>query len=60
MSSERQGGVIVFHCDTCPEVCEGESSDFREEWAAARREGWTAAQIGSEWTHHCPACSEDL
>jgi hypothetical protein len=57
MSSERQGGIVVFHCDACPEHFESDTRDFREAWDEAKEEGWVAFKVGDEWCHHCPGCA---
>lgn len=59
MSVERVGGAVVFHCDKCPEVHEGESAEFNDEWSAAKRAGWVSFQFKREWFHYCPACAEE-
>jgi hypothetical protein len=53
---DRQHGKVVFECDSCPEVFEGDSGEFNEVGAAAKREGWKTKKIGSEWMHGCPKC----
>lgn len=59
MSSERNGGVVVFHCDSCPDSFESESSDFNTALADAKADGWRAYLVGNDWCHACPACRED-
>ena len=53
---DRQGGDIVFECDTCGEVLESGTADFGSAWNYAKREGWRARKIGTEWVHACPKC----
>lgn len=60
MSIERQGGVITFCCDKCPETHEAETGVFGEAWATAKQQGWRSYQIGGVWCHSCPSCSEDF
>jgi hypothetical protein len=49
---------LVIECDACPETFEGESGEFNEVWAAAKRDGWTAKKVGDLWIHECPTCRE--
>ena len=53
---DRQGGQIVFECDSCDETLETGTEEFRDAWAHAQREGWRAKKIGTVWTHACPGC----
>ena len=53
---DRQGGDIVFECDECGESLESETSDFNSAWNLAKRDGWRAKKIGTEWCHECPNC----
>lgn len=53
---DRQHGKLVFECDCCPETFEGESVEFAEAWAAAKRDGWRSKKIGEEWVHSCGKC----
>lgn len=58
MSTDRQGGKIIFECDACDETFEGdEHEDFSDAWARAKREGWTTRKRGQrgkeEWMHGC-------
>jgi hypothetical protein len=52
----RQHGNLVFECDTCDEVLESATSDFGAAWNQAKRDGWRAKKIGTEWVHECPNC----
>lgn len=54
---DRQGGDLVFECDSCSEVMKSEQSDFSSAWNLAKREGWRAKKIGTEWVHECPQCN---
>ena len=56
---DRQGGKVLIECDTCDEVFDGDSGDFSEVVAAAKREGWRFKKIGGEWVHGCPRCGVD-
>jgi hypothetical protein len=56
---EREGGRIVFHCDSCSEIFEGDTGDFNSEWAGAKERGWRAYKVKNEWCHRCPSCDED-
>ena len=53
---DRQGGDIVFECDTCGEVLESGTADFGSAWNHAKREGWRTRKIGTEWVHACSKC----
>lgn len=54
---DRQGGDLVFECDSCSETLESETSDFNSAWNRAKREGWRARKIGTEWVHECSHCN---
>jgi hypothetical protein len=51
---DRQHGKIVFECDACDKTFEGETDDFKEEWAVAKGAGWKARKVGADWLHLCP------
>ena len=53
---DRQGGDIIFECDSCAEVLESGTSNFDSAWNAAKRIGWRVKKIGNEWVHTCPEC----
>ena len=56
---DRQGGNIVFECDTCDEtltISAAAATTFEEAWALARRDGWRCKKIGNEWVHGCQRC----
>lgn len=53
---DRQGGEIVFECDSCDEVWESGTSEFNEAWAEAKSMGWRAKKVGNVWVHACPDC----
>jgi hypothetical protein len=54
---DRQHGKLLFECDSCGEVFDGESGEFSEVWAAAKRDGWRTRKMGDEdWVHSCPNC----
>lgn len=57
---DRNGGVVVVHCDTCPEEVNTEETVFSLALAGAKRDGWRAFLVGDEWCHACPACAEKL
>lgn len=59
MTITRDGGEIVFNCDSCPEFVETGEEDFQEAFALAKRDGWRARKEGAEWVHDCPSCAED-
>lgn len=56
---DRQGGDLVFECDSCNEVLESGTSDFNSVWNRAKREGWRAKKLGNDWVHACPQCNEE-
>lgn len=56
---DRQGGNLVFECDSCNETLESATSDFSSAWNQAKRDGWRAKKTGEEWTHECPTCRTD-
>jgi rubredoxin len=57
---DRQGGRLIFECDTCDSTFEGEKGDeFATTWNAAKSEGWKAMKIGRDWVHACPDCELD-
>lgn len=53
---DRQNGDLVFECDTCGETLESGTSDFNSAWNQAKRDGWRAKKVGTEWVHECPNC----
>ena len=53
---DRQNGDLVFECDSCGEVLQTETSDFNSAWNQAKRDGWRARKVGTEWAHECPNC----
>ena len=53
---DREGKLIVVHCDSCPEVLKTETADFAEARAIMQREGWKVRKIADEWLHGCPDC----
>ncbi len=54
---DRQGTKILFECDSCDEVFESEEhEEFNPAWARAKRDGWRARKVGTEWVHECPNC----
>lgn len=57
MTLAHEKGEIVFACDACDdEFRVPKATGFDEAWAAAKAEGWTAAKVGNNWFHSCPAC----
>lgn len=55
---DRQGGQIVWECDSCDETFSWDDPDnFNEGWSAAKRDGWRTQKAGAEWVHSCPNCS---
>lgn len=53
---DRQHGKVLIECDSCDEVFDEDSDDFKIVWAAAKRDGWRTKKIGNEWVHGCPKC----
>jgi len=54
---DRQGGKLIFECDSCNETFEwDDEQDFNGAWDAAKRDGWRAKKIANEWIHECPNC----
>lgn len=53
---DRQNGDLVFECDECGETFESATSDFNSAWNQAKRDGWRAKKIGTEWVHECQNC----
>lgn len=54
---DRQGGKIIWECDSCPETFEWEDRNgFSEGWTVAKSDGWKTKKIGNEWVHGCPKC----
>lgn len=48
-------GRFVIECDSCDTEIEGERGEIWEEfWPRAKREGWKARMVGSDWLHACP------
>ena len=44
---DRQGAKILIECSTCDKVFSGDDhEEFKEVWAAAKREGWRTKKIG--------------
>lgn len=56
---DRQHGKIIIECDSCEAVFDNESNEWKDVWAMASREGWTAKKIGKDWVHGCPKCGVD-
>ena len=53
---DRQHGKVLIECDSCDEVFDGDTDDFKVAWDAAKRDGWRTKKIGTEWVHGCPKC----
>lgn len=53
---DRQGGQIIFECDSCDTTLESGTEEWSDAWSRAKREGWRSRKIGSEWVHACPGC----
>jgi hypothetical protein len=52
---DRQGGKIVWECDSCDSTFEWDDEDeFAKGWEAAKSHGWRTRKIGNEWVHACP------
>lgn len=58
MSTERQGGVLVFSCDKCAETYDASTGVWHDAWTEAKTEGWRAFRLGTDWCHSCPDCSQ--
>ena len=59
MSTERQGGVLVFSCDKCPETYDATTGVWADAWQEAKSLGWRSYKTGTEWCHSCPDCIEE-
>ncbi len=60
MSTDNQGGNIVWLCDCCDATFERPREDgFDAGWAEAKAKGWRAKKIGKDWVHACPDCELD-
>ena len=59
---ERYGDEQKFTvvCDGCPDTYDDMTVSFKRFTADIKSRGWTTRRIGSEWTHFCPDCSEDM
>ena len=53
---DRSHGDITFEYDYCDGTLETEQADFNSAWNMAKRDGWRAKKIGTEWVHECPNC----
>jgi len=56
-----RGGPIIFRCDgSAADFIETGEPEFIPALAVARREGWSAVDLGPGhgWCHFCPACTE--
>ena len=54
---DRQHDRVLFECDSCDEVFEGErDAEFADVWNAAKLEGWSTRKIAGEWLHGCKKC----
>jgi hypothetical protein len=54
---DRQGSKVLIECDSCDEVFSGdEDAEFKDVWAAAKRDGWRTRKVGNDWVHGCPKC----
>lgn len=54
---DRQGGKIIFECDSCDETFDGgDGEEFSVVWNAAKREGWKSRKVREEWVHGCARC----
>ena len=54
---DRQGGKLIFECDSCDATEEfGDDENFSECWSRLKRDGWRTRKIGDEWVHGCPSC----
>ena len=53
---DRQGGQLVFECDSCTEVLETGTDEWIEAYEQFRFAGWKSEKIVSQWVHRCPKC----
>lgn len=61
MSVENQNRTVAFSCDSCSDYHEGDPGDsFNETWEVAKRAGFVAFKVGSEWCHSCPTCKDKV
>ena len=60
MTTERQGGVLIFQCDKCPETYDATTGVWSDAWQEAKTEGWRAFKLNEVWCHSCPDCSSDF
>ncbi len=57
---DRQHDRIVFGCDACGRLSEGDGRGFVGCWLQARREGWGVRKIGKDWHQFCGMCVSKL
>lgn len=55
-TERRQGGAVVFICDTCEATLETHTDEFEDANNIRKREGWKAEKIGKDWVHGCQDC----
>jgi hypothetical protein len=53
---ERDGGYIIFECDSCSEELETNADEWKDAMAYFRSMGWRSVNIDDEWMHLCPLC----
>lgn len=56
MAIQRDGGDVVFECDSCSEWALTETDEFDQALDNIKRNGWKVSKIGDEWIHTCPDC----
>lgn len=53
---ERQGGNVVFICDTCEKRFETHTDEWADALGMVKREGWKIEKVGRDWVHGCEEC----
>ena len=52
---QREGGLLIFECDECPNYIETGTDDFRDALTFIKEEFWRVAKNSdNEWVHFCP------
>lgn len=51
---------VTIECDACGDLYEAEGVhddiEFRLMFEGARRQGWKAQKVGTDWSHWCTGC----